>query len=484
MENRIGVMDQWDIETDVAVLGYGGAGAVTAITAHDTGAQVVILEKGDGGGNTRLATLTFLCPLNVPQAREHIRALSFGRLEDDVIDTFVEWSSSNVDFVKALGGDVQLCPPGATFPQLSGANSMIRYRVKAEMDEFGGASLWKLLSMNVRKRNINVIGRTRATKLLRSGEEVIGVACEQEGKLIKVRARRAVVLATGGFEYSEVMKREYISGYPIYAYGDSRNTGDGIRMAQELGADIWHMNAVAAPLGYKVPEYQATFIMEMPSYRVPDPPYSYILVDQAGQRFCDETALEKYSMWMAVTRFDTKKLQYTRIPAYLIFDEKTRQHGPITRVGHGVNRSYNWSPDNEIEHNRGWILSADNSEELAGRLGITTPAQLSATIESYNEKCRTGNDEEFARRKETLGSINGRLFGITVWPALLNTQGGPKRNAKGQILDVWQNPIPRLYGAGELGSIWGFLYQSGGNLGECLAFGRIVGINAAAESPI
>jgi hypothetical protein len=80
--------------------------------------------------------------------------------------------------------------------------------------------------------------------------------------------------------------------------------------------------------------------------------------------------------------------------------------------------------------------------------------------------------------------LYGDLYGLPVWPCLLNTQGGPKRNSRGQILNVWGKPIKRLYSAGEMGSIWGFLYQSGGNLAECLGPGRIVGFNAAAESPV
>ena len=66
---------------------------------------------------------------------------------------------------------------------------------------------------------------------------------------------------------------------------------------------------------------------------------------------------------------------------------------------------------------------------------------------------------------------------------MLNTQGGPRRNEKGQIVRPNGTPIPRLYSAGELGSIYSYLYQGTGNIGECLAFGRISGRNAATETP-
>jgi succinate dehydrogenase/fumarate reductase flavoprotein subunit len=96
-------------------------------------------------------------------------------------------------------------------------------------------------------------------------------------------------------------------------------------------------------------------------------------------------------------------------------------------------------------------------------------------VETTGEKHEAGDGLGFV-------DIHGNLYGLPLWPCLLNTQGGPKRNSRGQILDVWGNPIKRLYSAGELGSIWGFLYQSGGNLAECLGFGRRVGTLAAAES--
>ena len=73
-------------------------------------------------------------------------------------------------------------------------------------------------------------------------------------------------------------------------------------MAQELGADLWHMRAVAAPMGYKFPEFESAFTMRMPAD-------GYIIVDQNGERFCNETGLEHYSMWMAVTAFDMESVR-------------------------------------------------------------------------------------------------------------------------------------------------------------------------------
>jgi predicted oxidoreductase len=77
----------------------------------------------------------------------------------------------------------------------------------------------------------------------------------------------------------------------------------------------------------------------------------------------------------------------------------------------------------------------------------------------------------------------GPFYAVALSPSMLNTQGGPRRNEKGQIVLPNGKPIPRLYSAGELGSIYSHLYQGTGNIGECLAFGRVSGRYAAAETP-
>jgi 3-oxosteroid 1-dehydrogenase len=174
----------WDEETDVVIVGCGGAGAVTAITASDVGAKVIVIEKGEGGGNTRLATMAFLCPTNNSAAREHIKALSFGMLGEDIIDVYVKWTSKNVDYIRELGGEVEMCFPGASFPKLPGSETMLRYRVKASLDgELGGESLWNLLSKNLERRQIPVHHHTIAKKIIRSSDEVVGVEAQKNSRV-------------------------------------------------------------------------------------------------------------------------------------------------------------------------------------------------------------------------------------------------------------------------------------------------------------
>jgi predicted oxidoreductase len=107
-----------------------------------------------------------------------------------------------------------------------------------------------------------------------------------------------------------------------------------------------------------------------------------------------------------------------------------------------------------------------------------------ATIERYNQMSRDGEDLDFHRPKASLGAIeNGPFYAVKLWPGGPNTQGGPMRNIKCQVLRPDKTPVSRLYACGELGSFFGMLYNGGGNIAECLSMGRIAGANVAAEKP-
>jgi predicted oxidoreductase len=111
------------------------------------------------------------------------------------------------------------------------------------------------------------------------------------------------------------------------------------------------------------------------------------------------------------------------------------------------------------------------------------PAALANTVSRWNRYCDAGCDPDFGRTLMMAPIADGPFYAVELSPSMLNTQGGPRRNEKGQIVRPDGTPIARLYSAGELGSIYSYLYQGTGNIGECLAFGRISGRNAAAETP-
>jgi hypothetical protein len=266
-------------------------------------------------------------------------------------------------------------------------------------------------------------------------------------------------------------------------------------MAQKVGAGLWHMNGTSCPLGIKTPDFEAAFPAVIGTPR-------HIMVDKHGSRFVNEKAVELHAGLLAVDHFDTHALEYPRIPSYVIFDETARKQGPITvlaGMGH-AGRQYKWSADNSAEIQKGWILKGDTLAELAGKIKTMDKDTLEKTVAKWNEDMAKGGDTLFHRPvrsgdpsnpayKELASAlwsapINAPPFyAVELYPALLNTQGGPRRNTKSQMLDAFGEPIPRLYSAGEFGSMWGIIYQGAGNIGECVVFGRIAGRNAAAEKP-
>lgn len=480
----------WDYEADVVIVGYGGAGAAAALAAIDAGAKVLILEKNpEGGGNTRYSGGTIRTYLDLEKAIDHIEALCEGTTERSVVEAFVRESSRNPEWVKEIGGEIApraasenvsipITLPLASFPSIRGAEGIgPRVRVKGA-GAAAGVDLWGVLSRKVAESKIQILCSSPAKRLLvTNGEGVTGVIAASGDTDIEVRARRGVILTCGGFEYDQAMHLNYL-GQSYFGLCNPGNTGDGIRLAADIGADLWHMNAVAATFGYKFPEFAFAIKHAMPSA-------GFIYVDQTGKRFMDEMGTDVHIIWAPTSHIDVKTLQRTRVPCFVIFDEDTRTRGVVATADRGkVSDVYRWSPDNSAEIRKGWIKAADNIADLASQIGIR-PDQLQMTVAQYNLHCVGGYDPDLGRAPDTLVPIaRSPYYAMEMRPCLFNTQGGPKRNARAQVLDVWGNPIKRLYSAGELGSLWHRNYPGAGNVSEALAFGRIAGKNAAGEQPV
>lgn len=499
----------WNKEADIVVVGYGGAGGSAAIQAHDSGAKVLILEKNfEGGGNTQYSAGTIREYLDLDGIVQYIESFSFGTVERETIRAYADEAMKNPEWLEKLGaklvhmetigrGHGWPIAPHVIWPHAQGAYGMGgRFQVKSETGASGGGSVWGVLSRNVEERKIEILYNTPSKQLIKNEKnEIIGVVADSPNGEIRVKAKRAVILTCGGFEFDPDMQANYL-GYkyagmdkPVHTaesikysgMGNPGNTGDGIRMAQEIGASLWHMAGVACTLGYRIPDIDAPVWHRMVST-------GYAYVDQTGKRFVNETGIDLHAYNNYLTAIDHPKLKYFRSPSYMIFDEDTRRSGPIATFGSTVlgrwTNYHTWSDDNSEEVEKGWIMQADTIADLAGQIGIAPPQILQKTIADYNAYCVGGYDPEFDRLPDTLMPIiRPPFYAIAIYPTLINTQGGPKRNAKAQVLDVHQKPIRRLYSAGELGSIWGILYPGGGNVTECLAVGRMAGRNAALEEP-
>ena len=316
-------------------------------------------------------------------------------------------------------------------------------------------------------------------------KEILGVRAQRRDEAVWVKARRGVVLTCGGFENNQEMIRNYLPGIPYcYTSGSPYNEGDGITMAMSVGADLWHMNNYAGPsMALKVPEVRTTFSLQ-PLHFSKQIPGGMIVVGPDARRFTDEKYKTRHGKipvngrWLPLS---------TPCPMFLIFDHTLFSAGPLydKHPSHGwtqIIERYEWSEDNRAELAKGWIKTADSIAGLASMLGLD-PAKLQDTVAQWNRYCEVGRDPDFGRTLMTEPIAGGPFYAVELSPSMLNTQGGPRRNQKGEIVRPDGTPIPRLYSAGELGSIYSYLCQGTGNIGECLAFGRVSGRNAAAEVP-
>ncbi len=403
-----------------------------------------------------------------------------------MVQVWAEEMGKNNAWLAGVGGDPQEHqhpPVGIEFPDLPGADCVHKFH---DGPTYGYSNTWKLFARLVRERPIPVLYDTPGKELIQHdiSKEILGIRAQHRGKPINVKARKAVVLTCGGFENNQDMIRNYLPGVPYcYTSGTPYNEGDGITMAMSVGADLWHMNNFAGPsMALKVPEVRTTFSMQALHYSK-EIPGGMIVVGPDAKRLTDEKYKTRHGKipvngtWLPLS---------TPCPMFLIFDHTLFSAGPLydKNPSHGwtqIIERYDWSANNSVELAKGWIKTADNLAGLASAVGLD-PAALVATVNRWNHFCTVGHDGDFGRSLMMAPIVNAPFYAVELSPSMLNTQGGPRRNEKAQIVRPNGTPIPRLYSSGELGSIYSYLYQGIGNIGECLAFGRVSGRNPAAET--
>ena len=523
---------KWDLEADVVVLGFGGAGATTAIVAAQNGASVVVLEKNPEDAhisNTRMSGGIFHCPFKDgdPKAlKAYAKAMFSGEnipwkeegeipeYSDGLAQLWADLSPSNLEFMQSLDPEfIGGSQPGfdkASFPDFPGAkdsrynayratytkrmknfNQVSYKQPKAETSS--GEAFWLCLAEGVKKQGdkIRVVWEAPANELLKNAKgEIVGAVAQHKGKKLFVRARKAVVLCTGGYEYSPAMRSAFLEGPGKNGwafYGTTSNTGDGIAMGMAVGAGLQKVGKSAARV---IVPTQVTFNGLRLGSITPSvgSPNSFV-VDNFGKRYEAETKVtdnpSRYFFYKAAVQFDITSLSYPRTPSWMIFDETLRASKPlvglgISVVGYGL---VDWDKDNLKAIESGLILKADTIEELAEKIrnhpenkSRMVPENLVETVKRFNQYCDDKKDADFGRRAATLGKVEkGPFYAMPLVAGGPNTKGGLLANADRQVLTWEGEPIPHLYCVGEIASALKFVYQGGGNLTECLVYGRHCG---------
>ena len=493
----------WDVEADVVILGTGFAGQVSAIVAHDAGASVLVLEKAPEkhqGGNSRICGQLIWCPSEaiLEDSFQYLKAMTAGTgypVPDEYLRFYVKGSHENKTWFESMGATmVPWMKPGTYvpfYPEFPGAEAIASevaaYSVGGKYT--GPGRVWYFLEDQLKKKGIRKMYEAPGKKLIRDPAtgEIRGVVAISKDREIYIKAKRAVIICTGGYEFNLQMIRDYIHIQEFASPGSPYNTGDGIRMCMAVGADLVNMGSSAAPWGpfCRFPDYLSSLYFFCLNG-------GHVRVGADSRRYKDEYWEPPHGPWPGhkpefcgmVKENGAYRREKTPFPIHAIIDEKARLSGPLwIGIGFpGQIEGFECSKDNVKEIAKGYAVAADTIEGLALKIN-RDPVVLKDTVKRWNASCTAGTDREYGRTKNLTPISKPPFYAVKVIPSAINTQGGMLRNIEGQVINVFGRPVPRLYAAGECGDrVWANLYECTKNVGAgCMAVGRKAGANAAAE---
>lgn len=498
----------WDYECDVLVIGYGGAGMWSSLISADEGAsKVIVLEKApvEGGGNSRInnGEWTIIDADKADTFKDYIRTFTKGKTPDPMIEAWVDECVRNTEYAdkynmtysvseEAIAGDI---------PEYAFLEERFDHSQKlASIDGFGMVSFHEL-DAEREALGIEVLFDCTEERLIQNPEtkEIVGCYTLIGGVEKTVKANKGVVMACGGFEFNEELKNMYLKCSPFKFEGWRFNTGDGIKMVEDVGAKLWHMDMAISmySMWTRDPDYDFSILYFMPDF-------SYFVVNRLGKRYVDENKMgTPHNGWHTMLHFDDSIADYDRIPSWTIFDQTCFDAGKLstsqgdwfecgnftTDLPEELRDWDGWSQDNVAELEKGWIMKGDTLEELAAKIKEfdhwMDAETLRATFDEYKKFCEQGRDERFDRSADTLVALDeGPYYAVSMYPGSCSTLGGPMKNENAQVLDTAGNVIPRLYAAGCFGNFQSHTYGiTGGNNAENQVWGRIAGRHVSALDP-
>lgn len=485
---------------DVVVIGAGNAALCAALAAQEEGARVLVLERApeaENGGNSRFTAgairfaydgVDDLREVMPDLSEEEIAKTDFGTYSEDQFfdDMFrVTQYRCDPDLVELLvrrskATMVWMREKGVRFVPIYGRQA---FKVDGRFKFWGGLTVeaWggghglvDSLTAAARDRQVQIEYDARATELLFDGQSVTGVRVRRKGGKPEDLPAKCVVIAAGGFEANPEWRSRYLGpGWELAKVRGSRfNTGDGIRMALDIGAAPYGNWSGCHAVGWErnAPEFGDLAVGDQ--FQKHSYPFG-ILVNARGRRFVDEGAdFRNYTY----AKYGREILNQPGQFAWQVFDQQ---------VAHLLRDEYRIKQVTKAQ--------ADSLEELAEKLEGVDPQGFLAEVAAYNAAVVTDipfdPNVKDGRRTEglalpksnwanTLSAPPFEAYAVTC--GITFTFGGLRVDGNAQVLDSDLRPIPGLYAAGELvGGIFYHNYPGGTGLMSGAVFGKIAGAAAA-----
>ena len=448
-----GPKEEKTVDTEIVVIGAGGAGMTAAIMLHQAGKPFVLLEKMPyAGGNTTKATGGMNAAETHYQKEQGIEdstalfaadTMKGGHALNDpsLVAMMANKSAEAIDWLDTIG---------ASLPKISYSGGASVNRIHAPEDGSGvGGFLVDRFSAKLEELGVEILYNTAATELLTDSEgKICGVKADGEDCSYTFNCK-AVILATGGFGANEEMYTQYRPDLKGTVTTNAPGaTGDGILMAQALGADLVDIEQIQLHPTVE----QTTSILITESVRGD----GAILVNSQGVRFTNEL--------LTRDAVSAAELAQEGQFAWIIFDQNLRDHLKAT----------------EKYVKSGITVQADTIEGLAELLEID-PATLAKTLEDWNGYVKNQRDPDFGRTTGMDADLTTPpYYAIKIAPGIHHTMGGVKINTAAQVINTEGQPIPGLFAAGEVtGGVHGGNRLGGNAVADIVIFGRI-----AAESAL